>query len=130
MPDVEKNNFDLDLDTLSKPSKIIKIEGKGVEIKAPSLEDLIELAKLGGELQQLKSDQAQGAEMDIDQVESAITKLRQGFAKLVPELAQFKLNIEQLLALLDFVIAMAQPNDVAELEKRGISMDTDQKKTA
>jgi len=128
--DIQQTNYDLDLDTLAKPSKTIKIEGKAVEIKAPSLEDLISLSKLGGELQHLKSGSTDAKDMDIEQVEEAITKLRKGFADLVPELAQFKMNIEQLLALLDFVIKMAQPNDVAELEKRGISMDNDQKKTA
>lgn len=131
MPDeLQQKNYDLDLDTLAKPSKVIKIQGDAVEIKAPSLEDLIALSKLGGELQHLKSGSTDPKDMDIAQVEEAITKLRKGFADLVPELANYKLNIEQLLALLDFVIAMAQPNDVAELEKRGISMDSDQKKTA
>lgn len=118
--------YDLDLDTLVKPSKKVRINGEIVEIQPPSLEELVGLAKLGGELQSMQVDKKN---MDVDQVETAITKLRDGFASLVPELKDHKLNIDQLLALLDLVVQTAQPNDVKELEKRGISMSDDQKKT-
>lgn len=120
------NNFDLDLDTLSQSKKRVKIGGQVIEFDPPSLEDLIELAKLGGQLQKYqKTDTA-----DVEGMSEVMDKLKNGLTNIVPALKEHKLNINQLLALIDLFVESAQPNDTKELEKRGIKLDGDQKKTA
>lgn len=119
--------FDLDLDTLGQSKKRVKIGGNVIEFDPPSLQDLIELAKLGSKLQKIQS---QGDNVDIDNMSSVMDELSNGLTNIVPELKEHKLNMEQLLALIDLFVQSAQPNDTKELEKRGIKLDGDQKKTA
>lgn len=120
----ETNAYDLDLDTLVKPSKKIKLAGEAITINPPSLEELLKLSKLGGQIQKKQT----GEKMTEEEAVEAINSLRDAFAELVPELKGKPLNVEQLLALLDLVVSMAMPSDVSELEKRGIKLDADQKK--
>lgn len=120
------NNYDLDLDTLSASKKTVKIGGQIIEINPPALEDLIDLAKLGGKLQKYQG----GAVSDAEELGDVMDKLKAGITNLVPELASHKLNLEQLLALIELLVDSAQPADAKELEKRGIKLDGDQKKTA
>lgn len=120
----ENNTYDLDLDTLVKPSKTIKLAGEAITINPPSLEELLKLSKLGGQIQKRQT----GKTMTEEEAVEAINSLRDAFAELVPELKGKPLNVEQLLALLDLVVSMAMPSDVSELEKRGIKLDDDQKK--
>lgn len=120
----ETNAYDLDLDTLVKPSKKIKLAGEAITINPPSLEELLKLSKLGGQIQKRQT----GEKMTEEEAVEAINSLRDAFAELVPELKGKPLNVEQLLALLDLVVSMAMPSDVSELEKRGIKLDADQKK--
>lgn len=120
----EQTTYDLDLDTLVKPSKKIKFGGEVIEIKPPALEELLKLSKLGGQIQKRQS----GEKMSEEEAVEAINSLRDAFAELVPELKGKPLNVEQLLALLDLVVSLAMPSDVTELEKRGIKLDDDQKK--
>jgi hypothetical protein len=119
--------FDLDLDTLGQSKKRVKIGGSVIEFDPPSLQDLIELAKLGSKLQKIQN---QGDNVDIDNMSSVMDELSNGLTNIVPELKEHKLNMEQLLALIDLFVQSAQPNDTKELEKRGIKLDGDQKKTA
>jgi hypothetical protein len=119
--------FDLDLDTLGQSKKRVKIGGSVIEFNPPSLQDLIELAKLGSKLQKIQN---QGDNVDIDNMSSVMDELSNGLTNIVPELKEHKLNMEQLLALIDLFVQSAQPNDTKELEKRGIKLDGDQKKTA
>lgn len=123
-PAQDSSTYDLDLDTLVKPSKKIKLGGEAIEIQPPSLEELLKLSKLGGAIQKRQS----GEKMSEEEAVEAINNLRDAFAELIPELKGKALNVEQLLALLDLVVAMAMPSDVSELEKRGITLDADQKK--
>lgn len=123
-PTNEQSTYDLDLDTLVKPSKKIKFGGEVIEIKPPSLEELLKLSKLGGQIQKRQS----GEKMSEEEAVEAINSLREAFAELVPELQGKQLNVEQLLAMLDLVVGLAMPSDVTELEKRGIKLDDDQKK--
>jgi len=120
----ETNAYDLDLDTLVKPSKKIRLAGEAITINPPSLEELLKLSKLGGQIQKKQT----GEKMTEEEAVEAINSLRDAFAELVPELKGKPLNVEQLLALLDLVVSMAMPSDVSELEKRGIKLDADQKK--
>jgi hypothetical protein len=119
------NTFDLDLDTLAQSKKRVKIAGNVIEFDPPSLEDLIELAKLGGQLQKYQNADVK----EVEQMSDVMDKLKNGLSNIVPALKDYKLNINQLLALIDLFVESAQPNDTKELEKRGIKLDGDQKKT-
>lgn len=123
------STFDLDLDTLSQSKKRVKISGQVIEFDPPALEDLIEVAKLGGELQKLQTQQKDGS-VDAEFMGEVMDKLKNGLANIVPELKDHKLNINQLMALINLFVESAQPADAKELEKRGVSMTDDQKKTA
>lgn len=123
------NTYDLDLDTLSQTKKRVKIAGQVIEFDPPALEDLIEVAKLGGELQKLQGQQAAGT-VDAEFMGDVMDKLKKGLTGIVPELKDHKLNIQQLIALINLFVESAQPADAKELEKRGVSMTDDQKKTA
>jgi hypothetical protein len=130
MSEAQQNStYDLDLDTLSQSKKRVKINGEVIEFDPPALEDLIEVAKLGGQLQKLQGQQAAG-EIDAEFMGEVMDKLKTGLSGIVPELKEHKLNIEQLMALINLFVESAQPNDAKELEKRGVSMTDDQKKTA
>jgi hypothetical protein len=128
-PAAPDNTYDLDLDTLSQSKKRVKIAGQVIEFDPPALEDLIEVAKLGGELQKLQAQQADGS-VDAEFMGNVMDKLKNGLANIVPELKEHKLNINQLMALINLFVESAQPADAKELEKRGVSMTDDQKKTA
>ena len=129
MTSTPDNTYDLDLDTLSQTKKRVKIAGQVIEFDPPALEDLIEVAKLGGELQKLQSQQQDGS-VDAGFMGEVMDKLKNGLANIVPELKEHKLNINQLMALINLFVESAQPADAKELEKRGVSMTDDQKKTA
>lgn len=129
MTNTPDNTYDLDLDTLSQTKKRVKIAGQVIEFDPPALEDLIEVAKLGGELQKLQGQQAAGT-VDAEFMGDVMDKLKNGLTGIVPELKDHKLNIQQLIALINLFVESAQPADAKELEKRGVSMTDDQKKTA
>lgn len=119
------NAYDLDLDTLVKPSKKVRIGGEIIEIHPPELEQLLKLSKLGGKIQ----NQQSGKKMNEEEAVAAINDLRAAMVELIPELKDKPtLNVDQLLALLNLVVETAMPNDVSELEKRGITLTDDQKK--
>lgn len=120
-----EQSFDLDLDTLVKPSKKVKLNGQIIELEAPSLEELVKLAKLGGELQGMDTNN-----LNADEVSEVIDKLNGGIRELMPALKDVKLNIEQIIAVIEMMVDYATPNDTKELDKRGITMTSDQKKTA
>lgn len=122
----QQNNFDLDLDTLSADKKTVKLNGQVIEIAPPALEDLIDLAKMGGKLQKFQGGKVE----NTDEMIQVMDELKSGLVNLVPELKEHKLNLNQLLALIDLLVDSAQPADAKELEKRGIKLDGDQKKTA
>lgn len=117
-------NFDLDLDTLVKPSKKVKLNGQIIELDPPSLEELVKLAKLGGELQGMDT-----SNLNADEVSAVIDKLNAGIRDVMPALKDVKLNIDQIIAVIEMMVDYAQPNDTKELEKRGVKLTGDQKKT-
>lgn len=119
------STFDLDLDTLVKPSKKVKLNGAIIELEPPSLEELVKLAKLGGELQDMDTEN-----MQADKISEVIDKLNAGIRDVMPALNDVKLNIEQIIAVIEMMVDYATPNDTKELEKRGVKLDGDQKKTA
>jgi hypothetical protein len=119
-----EQTFDLDLDTLVKPSKKVKLNGSIIELEPPSLEELVKLAKLGGELQGMDT-----SNLNADEVSNVIDKLNEGIRDVMPALKDVKLNIEQIIAVIEMMVDYATPNDTKELEKHGVKLDGDQKKT-
>jgi len=125
MPQDATPGVDLDLDTLVRPSKKIRLGGQIITITPPDLETLFKVAKMGGELQEAQKTLS---DLDEQQAVELYNKLREAFDELIPELKQHKLTYEQIFALLDMIVDMSMPADVTELEKRGIKLDADQKK--
>lgn len=125
-PESSVPNVDLDLQTLTKNKKTVRMpDGKVVEIAPPDLEALFEVAKLGGDM---KAVQNNLSDLSEEEALGVYTKLKEAFTKLIPELAGYNLNYEQTFAILDLIIKISMPEDLAELEKRGIKLDSDQKK--
>lgn len=123
-PDVPM--VDLDLTTIVKNKKTVRMpDGKVIEIEPPDLGALFEVAKLGGDM---KAVQGNLSDLSEEQAVEVYDKLKAAFKKLIPQLADYNLNYEQTFALLDLIIKISMPEDLAELEKRGIKLDADQKK--
>ena len=112
------SNIDLDLDALAGKSSTIKIGGKTLEIMPPSVEKLFSLQSLAGKMQNGE-----------DGLDSALTEFKDIFIGLVPEIEGMDLNLNQYIALLEFLIDKSVPSDAKALEAEGITVDTDQKKT-
>ena len=125
MPQDATPVVDLDLDTLVRPSKKVRLAGQIITITPPDLETLFKVAKIGGELQQAQKSLS---DLDEEQAVELYNNLREAFDQLIPELKGHKLSYEQIFALLDMIVDMSMPADVSELEKRGIKLDADQKK--
>lgn len=126
---VNDSTYDLDLDTLVAAKKKIKIRGELVEIEIPSLEKLLQLSTLGRDLQEVQNGlESLTEEQQAAKVEEAIARMRAAFEQLMPELKELNLNMDQLFALLNFVTKHAMPTENEELKKRGITLDSDQKK--
>lgn len=125
MPTDTTPAVDLDLDTLVRPSKKIKLGGEIITIAPPDLETLFKVAKMGGDLQ---AAQANLTDVDEQKAVELYQTLREAFEELIPALKGKNLTVEQVFALLDMIVDMAMPADVTELEKRGIKLDDDQKK--
>lgn len=124
-PQAASPGVDLDLDTLVRPSKKIKLGGQIITITPPDLETLFKVAKIGGELEKAQKSLS---DLSEEQAVELYNNLREAFDELVPELKGHKLSYEQIFALLDMIVDMSMPADVSELEKRGIKLDSDQKK--
>lgn len=119
-------SVDLDLSTLVQAKKRVKMpDGNIIEIAPPALETLLKVAKIGADMQEVQGNLT---ELDEQKAIDLYANLTKAFKELVPELADADLNYEQTFALLDLVVQMAMPSDLKELEKRGITLSTDQKK--
>lgn len=124
------DQVDLDLDTLVRPKKKIRMPGGTViEIEPPDLETLFKLAKMGGDLQKAKTELEQTKEdLDADKADELYKKMKAAFIEVIPQLKDYKLDFDQIFKLLDFIVNLSMPADVSELEKRGIKLDSNQKK--
>jgi DNA polymerase I-like protein with 3'-5' exonuclease and polymerase domains len=115
------NSIDLDLDALTTPPKRVKINGEIIEIFAPDVQSLFELMAVGNKLKSSKDVK----EEDAQQV---FSDFRAQIDKLIPALKGKSVSIDQLFRLIDLVSKMAIPNDLEEMEKRGITINSEQKK--
>jgi hypothetical protein len=119
-------NFDLDLDALSV-YKTIKLNGKGLKIKDPSINQLVKLFRLSYRLQGAEAvkDKTGKKVMSDDNVlktADSLLEFRECFNDLCPELKDEGLNERQLMALFELIQEMITSDDLKELKKRGISL--------
>ena len=121
----QKTRVDLDLDTITKPSKTIRVDGRVIKVEPVELGGLFKLFRLYGDLS--KSDGDISVE-NLQEADETFKKLKATIIELVPGLKDAKLNFERLIAILELVVSMAIPSDLEELEKRGIKLSPEQKK--
>jgi hypothetical protein len=107
----------LDLDALVPPSVVIKFGAKEIEVKPPSLADVLKLGSLGQKMQSV-------GEMPDGDVDVVVSELTSHIYKCIPELENGTLNTAQLLKLVEIITAMSVPPDAKELEARGITTDS------
>lgn len=121
MSDVDQTPDDvLDLDALQPPSTTVKFNGNTIEVKAPSLADILKLSSMGKKMSAADT-------MTDEEIGNSIAEVTDHIGKIIPELAGQEFNIRQLMGLIDLITKMSVPPDVKELDKRGITPDTDPK---
>lgn len=143
----KQEQFDLDLDTISSQSKTIRFNGEAVEIFPPDLEELFGLQGLALKFKEMDTDN-----MSDEEASEVFAELKGAFTRLIPPLKKAmeepkiitflrrlfpnwkrlqkskSLSLAQMFALLDLIVNMAVPADVKELEKHGITLNSNQKK--
>lgn len=122
----------VDLDALSGKSIIVKLRGEEVELEEPALEDLFDLIRLAKVAQDADlPTEAEGIE-DLAAIENGFKiyeDFRSGVDKVFPVLVGKKINIRQLLKIVEIMQELAVPPELEELEKHNIKLTSDQKKT-
>jgi hypothetical protein len=113
-------DFDLDLDALAPESKKVKLGGKIIDVHPPKFKNLVSLMKTVAILQKAGNDQEASL--------NAIQTLKTSLLPMIPALGDedMDLTIEQMNTLLQFVMAIATPDD--KLEAQGIEAKTIEKK--
>jgi len=115
-------DFDLDLDALAPESKKVKLGGKIIEVSPPKFKNLVSLMKTIGIIEATEG----GTSSQVD----AIEELRISLLPMIPALADddTDLSIEQLKVLLQFVMRIAQPQEVEQLQADGYKVGKVEKK--
>lgn len=106
----------LDLDELKPSGKKIRVGGKIVEIGQPDTGQLLDLIRIGKSLEGMTRDN-----YNMDTLQEALKQTTEIAKSLAPELADYKLNIVQALALINLLQGIAMPDRLKELQKRGIT---------
>lgn len=119
------DTVDLDLDTLTRGPKKVKLNGKVIEVSPPDVGELFGLAKMGKKFEQIKAGKGK---ISDKQALDAYDEMKEGFIRLIPELQGMKVTIDQLFALLKLINEMAIPSDVSAMEAQGIKVDVAEKK--
>jgi hypothetical protein len=104
-----------DLDALVPPQATIKFGGKEVTVTPPKTADILKLGALGQKLQNIEG-------LDDATVDKLVDDLTVVVKHCIPELGDAQLNTPQLLKVMEILSKMAVPPDVAELDKRGITV--------
>lgn len=117
--------IDLDLDNIVRPPKVVKLNNKLFEVHPPEVHQLFQISKLGSKLQNVRSMTEEQLVETYDGLEDS---LKTALNELIPGIKDEKISIEQLMALLRIISTLATPAESLELEKRGISMDSGEKK--
>lgn len=115
----DASNIQLDLDALAPKGAVINIKDKHIEVQPLELDTYSELLDLSSELSQLKTD-----EQDPKVVMPIYRKLKDAIDKIIPELADEKLNLAQIIAVFNLLVTANSPEDktIEELKARGIEL--------
>lgn len=113
-------DYELDLDELEPKSKLVKLCGRVVEVRAPRFKSLVAIYEVS-RLIEKSEDPGE-----------AMVKMREALLPIVPALADADIDISmtQLQALVQFVMKMAEPAETKRLEEEGITPADSQKKGA
>lgn len=114
-------NKNYDLDALIPEKRTIKYENEDIAIPPPKTGDLLKLGVLAEKMKDL-------ANFDDAELNTSVLNLTQHVYKMIPGLNERPLNLAQLQLLIEILSDMGTPNDLKELDKRGIKPDTSTKK--
>lgn len=103
----------------SLPGELALPDGRTVDVTPPELGDFLEIVRLAENL-----DESTSAGDVID----AFEHLKAELIKLIPELADFKLNTSQLKVVVGMLNDLTMPEDLEELQKQNIKPMDHQKK--
>lgn len=117
------SNIDLDLDALNPESKKLKLNGKIFDINPPDVFELFGVMGL-----KKKFDGIKQSDMTPEQAMEVLGDIKEAIGKLVPPIKGEPLNMDQMFGIIDFVVSMAVPKNLEEMQKRGIKLDSDEKK--
>lgn len=115
---MSENSNILDLDALVPAKARVKIGGNEVEVNPPTTSQMLRLAGLGNKLQDMTT-------LPPEEVDTLIGDLTGLLKEIIPELGDMTLNIRQLLGVTELIGDMVMPPDTKELQKRGITPNTD-----
>ena len=122
---IKSEQYELDLDTFVVNSKSVKLNGKIFNIEIPDMQTLFELSSVGAKLQSVSGTDKNATK----KTERILNKLKNVIFRLCPNLKNEKMTFAQMMGLLSFITKMAIPKDMEQMEKRGIKLDDNQKKT-
>lgn len=133
-------HFDLDLGGLEENGAVVRMpkslnpdkEKRGevdfITIHAPSLQGLLRLGKLVKSWNKSAEDASKSGdptdEDALDLIDDFVTKIE----SLVPEVRGYDLPIDKLRKVVFLAISLATPAEMKELERRGLSVNADDKK--
>lgn len=122
MDNQSNQKIDLDLDALASEYKRVKLKGNEVKIYAPDVKQIMSMMQLGDLLKDFQKDNA-----DPDVIKETIDKLESVLRECVSELGDMKLNIAQIFGLMNLIVNMAIPENVKELQTKGVEVEGEKK---
>lgn len=116
-----QGTIDLDLDTLRPEPKIVHLCGKELPVYPPRIKDIIRLI----DLQKRVNEAEKTADFDM------LHALKDALTPMMPGLDDPEVDItfEQLQVLIEFIMRMATPATVKEMQEKGITPAEPEKKT-
>jgi hypothetical protein len=113
----------LDLDALVPQKARVKLGGEWIEVSPPDVLAILELPALAAKFQQLQTGGA-----TTEQSAEAVKEFKKALSTLIPNIEKYSLTTNQLFALLEFIMKIAIPEKIDQMEKAGVKLDNDQKK--
>lgn len=102
---------DLDLDLIKPDKKVVRLGGKPRDVHQPSMKVIVTLSKLARDF----SDETKTTEQKME----IFDELKKVLSGIMPDFKDddVDINIEQMIALLEFVFSMITPDDKEQLAK-------------
>lgn len=110
---VFKTRAKLDLDALHNNKGMITIDGEDLYFDAPTVGDIIGLSTLAGQFQGLEGVDNPSPEQ-LESLGIAMEVLEEKIIAMIPGLEGKNISFDRLMALLDFLLEMAMPEDEQE----------------